>query len=53
MAILGIIFDLFHTLTAPEADWSDLPPTSDRPWDRESPLEPTAGRTLSAATPMQ
>lgn len=25
----AVIFDLFHTLTAPEADWSDLPWTSD------------------------
>ncbi len=25
----AIIFDLFHTLTAPEAEWSDLPWTSD------------------------
>jgi putative hydrolase of the HAD superfamily len=25
----AIIFDLFHTLTTPEAEWSDLPWTSD------------------------
>jgi putative hydrolase of the HAD superfamily len=25
----AVIFDLFHTLTAPEAEWSDLPWTSD------------------------
>ena len=25
----AIIFDLFHTLTAPEVEWSDLPWTSD------------------------
>ncbi len=24
----GVIFDLFHTLTALESEWSDLPPTS-------------------------
>jgi hypothetical protein len=25
----GVIFDLFHTLTAAESGWSDLPWTSD------------------------
>ncbi len=25
----AVVFDLFHTLTAPEAEWSDLPWTSD------------------------
>ncbi len=29
MAIRGVIFDLFHTLTGPESEWSDLPWTSD------------------------
>ena len=29
MALRAVIFDLFHTLTAPEAEWSDLPWTSD------------------------
>ena len=29
MAIRGVIFDLFHTLTSPESGWSDLPWTSD------------------------
>lgn len=29
MAIRGIAFDLFHTLTGPESEWSDLPWTSD------------------------
>ena len=29
MAIRGVVFDLFHTLTAPESQWSDLPWTSD------------------------
>jgi hypothetical protein len=39
MAIRGVIFDLFHTLTGPESEWSDLPWTSDvlgidrRCWD--------------------
>jgi putative hydrolase of the HAD superfamily len=27
--VKAVIFDLFHTLTAPEAEWSDLPWTSD------------------------
>jgi putative hydrolase of the HAD superfamily len=40
IAARAVIFDLFHTLTAREADWSDLPPTCevlgiDRlTWDR-------------------
>ena len=29
MAIRGVIFDLFHTLTARESEWSSLPWTSD------------------------
>ena len=29
MAIRGIVFDLFHTLTGPESQWSTLPWTSD------------------------
>jgi putative hydrolase of the HAD superfamily len=29
MAIKGVIFDLFHTLTGVESEWSDLPWTSD------------------------
>ena len=29
MAIQGVIFDLFHTLTGLESEWSDLPWTSD------------------------
>lgn len=29
MTLRAIIFDLFHTLTGPEAEWSDLPWTSD------------------------
>ncbi|MEO7193079.1 MAG: HAD-IA family hydrolase [Vicinamibacterales bacterium] len=29
MEIQAVIFDLFHTLTGPEAEWSDLPWTSD------------------------
>ena len=29
MAIKGVIFDLFHTLTGRESEWSDLPWTSD------------------------
>jgi putative hydrolase of the HAD superfamily len=29
MPIRGVIFDLFHTLTARESEWSDLPFTSD------------------------
>jgi putative hydrolase of the HAD superfamily len=29
MAIRGVAFDLFHTLTGPESEWSDLPWTSD------------------------
>jgi putative hydrolase of the HAD superfamily len=39
MAIRGVIFDLFHTLTGRESEWSDLPWTSDvlgidrRRWD--------------------
>ena len=28
MAIKGVVFDLFHTLTARESEWSDLPTTS-------------------------
>lgn len=28
MQIRGVIFDLFHTLTAPESKWSDLPSTA-------------------------
>jgi putative hydrolase of the HAD superfamily len=38
--IRGVIFDLFHTLTARESEWSDEPPTCDllgferRAWDR-------------------
>ena len=27
--VKAVIFDLFHTLTAPETEWSDLPWTSD------------------------
>ena len=39
MAIRGVIFDLFHTLTALESEWSDLPGTATllgidrRTWD--------------------
>ncbi len=39
MTIRGVVFDLFHTLTGPESEWSDLPWTSDvlgidrRLWD--------------------
>src|SRR5262245_2835890 len=29
MPVRGVIFDLFHTLTARESEWSDLPWTSD------------------------
>jgi putative hydrolase of the HAD superfamily len=29
MELQAVIFDLFHTLTGPEEDWSDLPWTSD------------------------
>jgi putative hydrolase of the HAD superfamily len=29
MALRAVVFDLFHTLTGPEAEWSDLPRTSD------------------------
>ena len=29
MALRAVIFDLFHTLTGPEAEWSELPWTSD------------------------
>jgi putative hydrolase of the HAD superfamily len=29
MAFRAVVFDLFHTLTGPEAEWSDLPWTSD------------------------
>lgn len=29
MAIRGVVFDLFHTLTGPESQWSTLPWTSD------------------------
>lgn len=29
MALRAIIFDLFHTLTGPEAEWSELPWTAD------------------------
>jgi FMN phosphatase YigB (HAD superfamily) len=29
MTFRGVIFDLFHTLTAAESEWSDLPWTSD------------------------
>src|SRR5262245_39237011 len=29
MELRAVIFDLFHTLTGPEEDWSDLPWTSD------------------------
>jgi putative hydrolase of the HAD superfamily len=29
MALRAVVFDLFHTLTGPEAEWSDLPWTSD------------------------
>ena len=29
MTIKGVIFDLFHTLTGPESEWSDLPWTAD------------------------
>jgi putative hydrolase of the HAD superfamily len=29
LPVRGVIFDLFHTLTAPEFDWSNLPWTSD------------------------
>lgn len=29
MAVRGVIFDLFHTLTGLESEWSDLPFTSD------------------------
>ncbi len=29
MQIQAVIFDLFHTLTGPEAEWSELPWTSD------------------------
>src|ERR1700687_1405109 len=29
IVVKAVIFDLFHTLTAPEAEWSDLPWTSD------------------------
>ncbi|MGE3345209.1 MAG: HAD family hydrolase [Vicinamibacterales bacterium] len=29
MALQAVIFDLFHTLTGPEEEWSDLPWTSD------------------------
>ena len=29
MKLQAVIFDLFHTLTGPEAEWSDLPWTSD------------------------
>ena len=39
MTVRGVIFDLFHTLTALESEWSDLPGTSTllgidrRAWD--------------------
>lgn len=29
MRLQAVVFDLFHTLTGPEAEWSDLPWTSD------------------------
>jgi len=29
MALRAVVFDLFHTLTGPEAEWSDVPWTSD------------------------
>jgi hypothetical protein len=29
MVVRGVIFHLFHTLTGPESEWSDLPWTSD------------------------
>lgn len=38
--VKGVIFDLFHTLTAPESEWSELPSTCEmlgidrRAWDR-------------------